>query len=241
LVTISASGDAALKTLTASARQQGEHRAHVMTLDFERCELVGEAHVALAHARGIDENELLVGETVEHAAQIVGILRHVHRRAHDSREVEQLLARTDTIGVRADEPELIDAVPQNEARRDFRDARRLADAGGPHDREDAARIGHVPIDERQPLAEAADEKPHGLLRAQVGRYLIGKFGRERGVDAELCELAQQARTHRRLAIQIVPGEARQLRFEQATQVLELVGHRRIGSDLGDRLGGNGDA
>ena len=164
-----------------------------------------------------------------------GVLGDVHRRAQDPREVDELLARADAVRVGAHEPELLDAVAQHEARRDLRDARRLADAGGPDDRE------HAAVDRPCPRSRAASARRSGarrsrmrFLESSVGRHLVGELGRERRVDAELRELAQQPRAHGRFAIQVVPREARELRLEQAAQILDLERHRRLGRSVDPR-------
>jgi hypothetical protein len=189
--------------------------------------LIGEAHITLTHARRVDEHELLVGEAVEDAAQIGRVLGNVHRRTQDTREIAELLSSANPIGVGADQAQLVDAVPQHEPCRDLGDARRLAHARRPDDREHAAVVGHVPGHERESLAEASHDDSHGFLIARRGRHVVGELGRQRGVDAELRELAQQPRADRRLAIQIAPCEARELRLQQAAQVLDLERHRRV--------------
>ena len=161
-----------------------------------------------------------------------GVLGDVHRRAQDSREIAELLPRTDPVGVGADESELLDAVAQHEPCRDLGDARRLAHARGPDDREHAAVIGHVPVHERQTLAETAHDDPHRLLISRRRRHVGSKLRRQRRIDAQLRELPQQARADGRLPIQIAPGQARELRLEQPPQVLDLERHGRVRQRIG---------
>jgi hypothetical protein len=60
-----------------------------------------------------------------------------------------------------------------------------------------------------------NDDAHGFLRAAVGGHLVGELGRERRVDTQLGELAQQPGAHGRFAVEVAPGQARELRLEQA--------------------------
>ena len=82
-------------------KRQQDSRARGAVLQCRQ--LFGETHVARTHAGGVDQDQLLVLEPLEHACQFLGAVRGMHGRTQYACVSHQLLARADSIAVGADE------------------------------------------------------------------------------------------------------------------------------------------
>ena len=214
------------------AGREHEHGLDAVTLDAQRRELIREPHVALAHAGRVDQHELLarkpsrmrrsssdVSATCSGARRMRAKLKSCWRAP--MRYVSVLTRPSSSTLWRSTKRAAIFAIVVV-----------LPTPVGPTTAKMPPRSAMSHGASGSALAEQAHERAQRLLSAEVGRDLVRELLRERRVDAELRHLAQQPGAHRRVTVQVVPREARELRLEQAAQVLDLVGDAAAGGHRG---------
>ncbi len=158
----------------------------------------------------------------------------MHRNSDDACEGEELLACANAVTIGADERDVAHAMTQGEARREFRNRRRLADAGRSDDRKDSALFQEFVVDHRQPAHEQRRRNAPQVVHGFQSGHFVGELTRDVRCDVERDEIVQDPRPRRIASCQIVPRETRELRLEQLAHGLDLVlhpGHCRIGLRL----------
>src|SRR6185369_7941783 len=96
----------------------------------QHLEQLAGAAVALGHAGGVDQHQLLGRQQVEQVFQRRPVVGGVHRHAEDAAVGAQLFVRRDAVGVQRDQAEIRGAVLGGEGGGDLGGRGGLADAGG---------------------------------------------------------------------------------------------------------------
>ena len=101
-------------------------------------DLLGQVAVALAHAHGVDDHQVLLGQRRQREAQVGRVLDRMHGHAKDVAVDAQLLVRANPERVGGQERQAFRAVLEHEARGKLGGGGGLAHAGGTHQRQHAA-------------------------------------------------------------------------------------------------------
>ena len=155
--------DDLLQGVPLSVRRQRQHHLRARGPELQRLELLAQAHVSRPHAGGVDQDQALRFEPVEHAGQLPPGVRRVHVGAEDPGVGHELFASADAVGIGAHQREILAPVTHAPARRELGDGRGLARSGGTHHREYSAVDRAQLIDDRQMTQEQRQRKLRGVV------------------------------------------------------------------------------
>ena len=134
--------------------------------------------------------------------------------------------RAEADRVRRDEREIASTVAQRPADGELRERGGLADAGWTNECNPSALIEPAVAGDEQMLRQSGNGEAPRLREVRARRQLCDDLSGEVMGESYFRELPQELGLDGRAAAEIVPGELRELRFEDAAHRLELAADAR---------------